>query len=142
MKSDWKRSEGKAGSFKHTAGKWAGDPDDKGASTLISSFLEVFMCVKKAFRWTLQLFLYVKLFTNNHKKRKEKNENGPLRIHWLNPPSLSTRGERGLGGGGRNLMNGHRLVRSHISPLILPNMTCIVFMLRHVLRQARKIRIF
>ncbi|KAI3435398.1 SCP domain-containing protein [Psidium guajava] len=29
--SDWKRSEGKAGTFKHTAGKWPGDPDDKGA---------------------------------------------------------------------------------------------------------------
>lgn len=28
--SDWKRSEGKAGTFKHTAGKWHGDPDDKG----------------------------------------------------------------------------------------------------------------
>ena len=28
--SDWKRSEGKAGTFKHTAGKWAADPDDKG----------------------------------------------------------------------------------------------------------------
>lgn len=28
--SDWKRSEGKAGTFKHTAGKWPGDPDDKG----------------------------------------------------------------------------------------------------------------
>nr|WMP39828.1 calreticulin-3 [Solanum melongena] len=33
VKSDWKRSEGKAGSFKHTAGKWAGDPDDKGIQT-------------------------------------------------------------------------------------------------------------
>ncbi|KAK4762354.1 hypothetical protein SAY86_008122 [Trapa natans] len=31
--SDWKRSEGKAGSFKHTAGKWSGDPDDKGIQT-------------------------------------------------------------------------------------------------------------
>lgn len=30
--SDWKRSEGKAGLFKHTAGKWSGDPDDKGNS--------------------------------------------------------------------------------------------------------------
>ena len=30
VRSDWKSSEGKAGSFKHTAGKWAGDPDDKG----------------------------------------------------------------------------------------------------------------
>lgn len=30
VESDWKRSEGKAGSFKHTAGKWSGDPDDKG----------------------------------------------------------------------------------------------------------------
>lgn len=30
MKSDWKKSEGKAGSFKHTAGSWSGDPDDKG----------------------------------------------------------------------------------------------------------------
>eukprot|EP00252_Welwitschia_mirabilis_P014756 TRINITY_DN3269_c0_g1_i1.p1 TRINITY_DN3269_c0_g1~~TRINITY_DN3269_c0_g1_i1.p1 ORF type:complete len:429 (-),score=84.28 TRINITY_DN3269_c0_g1_i1:193-1479(-) len=33
VKSDWKRSEGKAGSFKHSAGKWAGDPDDKGIQT-------------------------------------------------------------------------------------------------------------
>lgn len=30
VRSDWKRAEGKAGSFKHTAGKWSGDPDDKG----------------------------------------------------------------------------------------------------------------
>lgn len=28
--SDWKRSEGKAGTFRHTAGKWSADPDDKG----------------------------------------------------------------------------------------------------------------
>lgn len=28
--SDWKSSEGKAGTFKHTAGKWHADPDDKG----------------------------------------------------------------------------------------------------------------
>ncbi|CAN1262134.1 CRT3 [Linum perenne] len=33
VKSDWKRSEGKAGTFKHTAGKWHGDPDDKGIQT-------------------------------------------------------------------------------------------------------------
>lgn len=33
VKSDWKRSEGTAGSFKHTAGKWAGDHDDKGIQT-------------------------------------------------------------------------------------------------------------
>ncbi|XP_043723470.1 calreticulin-3 isoform X4 [Telopea speciosissima] len=33
VKSDWKRSEGKAGYFKHTAGKWSGDPDDKGIQT-------------------------------------------------------------------------------------------------------------
>ncbi|RYR60900.1 hypothetical protein Ahy_A04g017985 isoform B [Arachis hypogaea] len=31
--SDWKKSEGKAGSFKHTAGEWSGDPDDKGIQT-------------------------------------------------------------------------------------------------------------
>lgn len=30
VKSDWKRSEGKAGTFKHTAGRYSGDPDDKG----------------------------------------------------------------------------------------------------------------
>lgn len=30
VKSDWKRSEGKGGSFKHTAGKWSADPVDKG----------------------------------------------------------------------------------------------------------------
>ncbi|GJU14795.1 calreticulin-3 [Tanacetum coccineum] len=33
VKSDWKKSEGKAGSFKHTAGSWSGDPDDKGLQT-------------------------------------------------------------------------------------------------------------
>ncbi|MBA0824909.1 hypothetical protein Goarm_021544 [Gossypium armourianum] len=33
VKSDWKKSEGKAGSFKHTPGKWSGDPDDKGIQT-------------------------------------------------------------------------------------------------------------
>ncbi|CAN0859802.1 CRT3 [Linum grandiflorum] len=33
VRSDWKRSEGKAGTFKHTAGKWHGDPDDKGIQT-------------------------------------------------------------------------------------------------------------
>ncbi|KAI3836292.1 hypothetical protein MKX03_031576 [Papaver bracteatum] len=33
VKSDWKRSEGKAGSWKHTAGTWSGDPDDKGLMT-------------------------------------------------------------------------------------------------------------
>uniref|UniRef100_A0A2P2LI59 Calreticulin n=1 Tax=Rhizophora mucronata TaxID=61149 RepID=A0A2P2LI59_RHIMU len=33
VRSDWKRSEGKAGSFKHTAGRWSGDPDDKGIQT-------------------------------------------------------------------------------------------------------------
>ncbi|GLT58233.1 hypothetical protein SLA2020_311440 [Shorea laevis] len=31
--SDWKRSEGKAGTFKYTAGRWAADPDDKGIQT-------------------------------------------------------------------------------------------------------------
>ncbi|XP_021906843.1 calreticulin-3 [Carica papaya] len=31
--SDWKRSEGKAGTFKHTSGKWSADPDDKGIQT-------------------------------------------------------------------------------------------------------------
>ncbi|XP_074310659.1 calreticulin-3-like [Silene latifolia] len=35
--SDWKRTEGKAGSFKHTAGSWAGDPDDKGIQTAIDA---------------------------------------------------------------------------------------------------------
>lgn len=30
VKSEWKSSEGKAGKFKHTAGNWPGDPDDRG----------------------------------------------------------------------------------------------------------------
>ena len=30
VKSDWKRSEGKGGSFKHIAGQWPVDPDDRG----------------------------------------------------------------------------------------------------------------
>ncbi|XP_061994868.1 G-type lectin S-receptor-like serine/threonine-protein kinase RKS1 [Rosa rugosa] len=33
--SDWKRAEGKAGTFKYTAGKWSGDPDDKGTQNNI-----------------------------------------------------------------------------------------------------------
>ncbi|XP_052155689.1 calreticulin-3-like [Oryza glaberrima] len=33
VKSDWKRSEGKAGTFKHTAGSYSGDPDDRGIQT-------------------------------------------------------------------------------------------------------------
>lgn len=37
--SDWKRAEGKAGSFKHTAGKWSGDPDDKGTVLLLFWFI-------------------------------------------------------------------------------------------------------
>ncbi|XP_039133028.1 calreticulin-3-like [Dioscorea cayenensis subsp. rotundata] len=31
--SDWKKSEGKAGNFKHSAGRWAADVDDKGIQT-------------------------------------------------------------------------------------------------------------
>jgi hypothetical protein len=30
VKSNWKKSEGKAGTFRHTAGTYSGDPDDKG----------------------------------------------------------------------------------------------------------------
>jgi hypothetical protein len=43
VKSDWKRSEGKAGTFKHTAGKYSGDPDDKGftSSAFTGSFLNI-----------------------------------------------------------------------------------------------------
>ncbi|KAK3138317.1 hypothetical protein QOZ80_5AG0367270 [Eleusine coracana subsp. coracana] len=33
VKSNWKRSEGKAGTFRHTAGTYSGDPDDKGIQT-------------------------------------------------------------------------------------------------------------
>uniref|UniRef100_A0A0E0DTN3 Calreticulin n=1 Tax=Oryza meridionalis TaxID=40149 RepID=A0A0E0DTN3_9ORYZ len=33
VKSDWKKSEGKAGTFKHTAGSYSGDPDDRGIQT-------------------------------------------------------------------------------------------------------------
>lgn len=32
--SDWKKAEGKAGTFKHAAGKWHGDPDDRGSISL------------------------------------------------------------------------------------------------------------
>jgi calreticulin len=30
VKSDWKKSQGQAGTFRHTAGTYSGDPDDKG----------------------------------------------------------------------------------------------------------------
>lgn len=42
VKSDWKRTEGKAGNFKHTAGKWSGDPDDKGVPLLNFDCFECF----------------------------------------------------------------------------------------------------
>ncbi|KAF0925326.1 hypothetical protein E2562_016018 [Oryza meyeriana var. granulata] len=37
VKSDWKRSEGKAGTFKHTAGSYSGDTDDKGIQTTMDA---------------------------------------------------------------------------------------------------------
>ncbi|CAL4953266.1 unnamed protein product [Urochloa decumbens] len=37
VESDWKRSEGKAGRFKHTAGRYSGDPDDKGIQTTMDA---------------------------------------------------------------------------------------------------------
>lgn len=47
VKSDWKRVEGKAGSFKHATGKWHGDPDDKGifflSLFLVSISLEILL---------------------------------------------------------------------------------------------------
>jgi len=33
VKSDWKKSDGQAGEFIHTAGKWPGDPEAKGIQT-------------------------------------------------------------------------------------------------------------
>ena len=33
--SDWKRAEGKAGTFKYTAGKWSADPDDTQVTFII-----------------------------------------------------------------------------------------------------------
>ncbi|KAJ4766487.1 Calreticulin [Rhynchospora pubera] len=33
VKSDWKRDDGMAGEWVHTAGKWNGDPEDKGIQT-------------------------------------------------------------------------------------------------------------
>lgn len=44
MLSDWKRSEGKAGTFKYTAGKWPGDPDDKGTHSCTTLLLFHLMC--------------------------------------------------------------------------------------------------
>ena len=35
MLSDWKRAEGKAGTFKYTAGKWSADPDDTQVTFII-----------------------------------------------------------------------------------------------------------
>lgn len=48
VQSDWKKAEGKAGTFKHTAGKWHGDPDDRGLISPLttSSFCESW-CLEK-----------------------------------------------------------------------------------------------
>ena len=36
MKSDWKKSQGQTGTFRHTAGTYSGDPDDKGEGLFMS----------------------------------------------------------------------------------------------------------
>ena len=38
VKSSWKKSEGAAGDWIHTPGKWHGDPEDKGAGFIILWF--------------------------------------------------------------------------------------------------------
>ena len=44
MRSDWKKSEGLNGKFVHTAGKWYGDGNDKGAVKESSSiFSPIFL---------------------------------------------------------------------------------------------------
>lgn len=54
MKSDWKKSQGQAGTFRHTAGTYSGDPDDKGEGLFMSAIL---CAVRGAYSPTLYLFL-------------------------------------------------------------------------------------
>ena len=48
--SDWKRAEGKAGTFKYTAGKWSADPDDKGTQV-------TFIILIKRKKWPLLCYV-------------------------------------------------------------------------------------
>lgn len=74
--SDWKRSEGKAGTFKYTAGKWAADPNDRGnffcffslfnfISSQDSGSFGAFLLVICAFvllrSWSNRYFMYLKI---------------------------------------------------------------------------------
>jgi hypothetical protein len=54
VKSDWKKSQGQAGTFRHTAGTYSGDPDDKGEGLFMSAIL---CAVRGAYSSTLYLFL-------------------------------------------------------------------------------------
>ena len=44
IKSEYKKSEGLAGNWLHTAGKWYADPDDKGDLFSSTLFLLPFHC--------------------------------------------------------------------------------------------------
>ncbi|KAM2615895.1 hypothetical protein TB2_030351 [Malus domestica] len=78
--SDWKSNEGKAGSFKHTAGKWPSDHDDKGIQTsndaklLLSHYkVPASSCVSALGHWidkTLSTIILKK--SGPPRKRKQK----------------------------------------------------------------------
>lgn len=55
MLSDWKRAEGKAGTFKYTAGKWSADPDDKGNQV-------TFIILIKRKKWPLLCYVPKPIF--------------------------------------------------------------------------------
>lgn len=72
VKSDWKRSEGKAGSFKHTAGKWSADPDDKGLC-FTSVLWQIGSFIAQKFKYKFKEFE----IDDPKKEKKSKPERGP-----------------------------------------------------------------
>jgi hypothetical protein len=59
VQSDWKRSEGKAGKFRHTAGRYSGDPDDKGFIFILCTNLADDVDKISCLRYSLTAAIYL-----------------------------------------------------------------------------------
>jgi hypothetical protein len=70
VQSDWKRSEGKAGKFRHTAGRYSGDPDDKGfifiLCTNLADDVDKISCLPYGLTAAIYLILFFALVDIRH----------------------------------------------------------------------------
>ncbi|KAI7753720.1 hypothetical protein M8C21_024733 [Ambrosia artemisiifolia] len=97
VKSDWKRSEGKAGSFKHTAGSWSADPDDKG------TIYKVILCINSCNRSGIQTTTDARHYAISAKIPEFSNKNRTLVLQY----SIKFEQDIECGGGYIKLMSGY-----------------------------------